>query len=201
MNVGRDSQMNSLPARGLCACDAAAAERRTEVDQVMADDLRRPSRSTSVSSVLMLRESSWFSQAAEDAQPAQLAAVLVREDVVRIVRPRAVVAERPDRLARERLARQRRGRCRRRCARRASSIASTSRCPSGAARPSSSSTSRPLADHERLAAERREVVLRNVVAEGMEELRRDDLGAAGHLRVRRRIELDEVDLRRWRRGS
>ena len=41
---------------------------------------------------------------------------------------------------------------------------------------------------------RGEVVLRHVVAEGMEELRRDDLGAARHLGMAGGIELDEVDL-------
>ena len=49
--------------------------------------------------VLIDRASSWFSHAANTFSAAQLAAPLVRVDVVRIVRARAGVPELPDDLA------------------------------------------------------------------------------------------------------
>ena len=61
----------------------------------------------SVSSVLVLLRVVVVQPRAEREQAAQLAPVLVREDVVGIVRARAVVAERADRLSLERLAGER----------------------------------------------------------------------------------------------
>ena len=127
------------------------------------------------------------------SSPAQLAPVLVRIDVIGVIRPRAVVAEMAERACP-------RAPCWRSLgtlpsAWRAALLSSASRSRGFITRrPSLSSQRRALADDERLAADRGEVVLGHVVAERVEELRGDDLGAARHLRVRRRIELDEVKL-------
>ncbi len=83
----------------------AAAERRSEVEQVMADDRAAAGADERVEAVDAARVVV-VQPGAEDEQPAQLAAMLVREDVVRVVRPRAVVAERSHGLALERLAGQ-----------------------------------------------------------------------------------------------
>ena len=113
----------------------------------------------------MLRESSWFSQAAKTDRPRSSRRCSCGIDVVGIVGPRAVVAERPDGLAGD-----------------APCLRARGSVPSGAARHASADVSmiasrhRPRAavfvrhggprlDRERLAADRGEVVLGDVVAE------------------------------------
>ena len=80
--------------------DAAAAERRAEIEQVVADDLPVARGDDAVERV-RAADLVVIQPGGEDRQAAQLAAVFVRDDVVGIVGARAVVAERSERPARD----------------------------------------------------------------------------------------------------
>ncbi len=195
----RDERRPRLPEELVAgaACSAPAACRCRASSRSRAGDGGRSSgcrRRTSVSRRVDAARIVVVEPRAEGEQTAQLAPVLVRKDVVRIVRAacRSSGTVRP--ACRRAPCWRGRGSCRPRSCAARSSRSSTSRvCPSAAGRACRSPCApSPMTSASR--ADRREVVLGDVVAEGVEELRRDDLGAARHLRVRRRIELDEVDL-------
>ena len=201
MTVGRASQMVLVAGARLLRVDAGAAERRAEVDQVVPDDAAPVSVDERVERVDAARVVV-VEPRREHAQAAQLAAVLVRVDVVRIVGPRAVVAERPDRPAGAAPCSRSRGTCRRRCGRAASSSAIDVVLGERALlarRCRGSSPGSPITSLSRRSIG--EVVLGHVVAERVEEL-------GGRPSRRRspspgfdwRIELDEPDDRRRCRG-
>src|SRR5690606_8237356 len=90
--------------RGL-GLDAAAAERRPEIEQMVPHDRAAAGVHERIERVDAARIVV-VEPGREDPQPAQLTPMLVREDVVGIVRARAVVAEPPHGFPRQRLARQ-----------------------------------------------------------------------------------------------
>src|SRR5262245_22351650 len=117
------------------------------------------------------------------AKTAKFSTILMREDVVRIVRSGAEILKRANRNAAQKFARYR-------------AILSI--------RFSRNALQQPVEIrlayfrflvHSKLAAiEKRDVVLGHVVAERVKELRGNDFSRSRHLRILRRIELDEVDI-------
>ncbi len=131
----------------------------------------------------------------EHGEAPQFTPVLVGKDVVRVVRPRAVVTKRPEDLAREVTAGEDPVRAIRLAGCPFQNILDVveNKAPPPAVLVAHR---RVRGDRQCLRAERRERVLRDVVAERMEEGGRDHLGPAGHLREATRVELDPVGLPR-----
>jgi hypothetical protein len=192
-SVGRASQTYSFPARRLWTF-VLALPSVAEIEQVVTDDRPAPVAHQRVERVaaapLIVIE-----PRGKDRESAQLATVLVRKDVVRIVRTRAGVTELAERGAGQLLAGD-------------DPVAAVGVAgglfqdridvsrPHVALPPGLVLDERAGADRERLAAHRGQIVFRHEVAERVEELRRDDLGGARHLRLRRGIELDEIRVAR-----
>src|SRR5262245_22568468 len=128
----------------------------------------------------------------ECPEGAELAAVLVRDDVVRVVRPSAVEAEAANRTALERLA--------------GDNAVGAVGISVGFAQQSLDirlfepafvaawrRDRRRIVDRQLLGAERGEMDLRQIVAERPEQLGDDHFGAGGHPTIAGWIELDEPD--------
>ena len=126
----------------------------------------------------------------EDAQRPQLAPMLVRHDVVRIIGPGARIQERADRLPGDGLAGNHAigaiGLLRRHSQQSVDVPVGQTAFAAVGGRDRG-----PVVDHEVLARELRDVVFRNVVTERVKQFRHGHFGAAGHLTPLRRIELDE----------
>ena len=92
-----------IAGAGLLLADAAAAQDRAEVDEVMADELAAVFLDQHVDGVDGARVVV-VEPGRHHPEAAQLAAVLMGEDIVRVVGTGAVIAERPQVLARQDLA-------------------------------------------------------------------------------------------------
>ncbi len=129
----------------------------------------------------------------KDAQRAQFAPMLVRHDVVRIIGPRARIQERADGLPGDGLARNHAIGTIRILRRHSQQFVHVRVCQMALAAVCGRDGG-PVVDHEVLARELRDVVLRDVVAERVKQFRDRHFRAAGHLMPLRRIELDEPAL-------
>ena len=117
----------------------------------------------------------------ENAEATQFPAILVGKDIVWIIRARAEVLEGPDGTTGEKLARN-------------SAVCSV--CAARYPRQQSVEVAFTQAglriDPKLFTTEKCDVVFWHVVAERVEELRRDDLCSRSHLRVFQRIELHDI---------
>jgi hypothetical protein len=166
---------------------AAAAERRAEVDQVVAHVGAAVLGHQRVERVDRLGVHV-IEPRGKHAVAAQLAAILVRHDVVRVVGARAEEADPAHGLAFERLARHHAD----------AAVGSRSTPPAARESPRRIARLRPLfgvkVAVDRWSAARAHVghvVLGHVVAERPHQLRHRHLGAGGHAAVAARIELEE----------
>ena len=192
ISVGRDSHTNSLPARRLCALTLPLPSVEPKSSRWWRTICRLP---VGHDAVVRVRAPHLvvIQPGGEDRQAAQLAAVFVRDDVVGIVGARAVITERPERPAGDVAAGEHA----------VAAVGLPCHARDNLDEVAKRQRPRPaifvlhggVRRHPQVfQAEGGQVVLGDVVAEGVEELRGDQLGTARHLGEAFRVELDPVDL-------